>query len=305
MSDLLQRLLTTGRFDLVQLESSQLASVATWGPAPWIIDEHNLEYELLQRMYEVEHSPLRKAYNWLEFKKFRGEELGAWRTCDACVLTSTREQRVFAAERPSTPSHVAPNGVDVELFVPSTDPPDPDNIVFTGLMSYRPNTDGAAFFVREVLPLILARRPSTRFNIVGLAAEQSVGFLAGPNVRVLSDVPDVRPYIRDAAVVAVPLRMGSGTRLKILEGLAMGKAIVSTTIGCEGIDVVDDRDMLIADEPAAFAGAVLRLLEDAEARHRLGAAGRTLAEERYSWASIVDALTDFHGDVLGSDAVSA
>ena len=300
MEALFRRLLSRGSFDLVQLESSQLSAVADWGATPLIVDEHNIEYELLHRMFEVETSPLRKGYNWLEYRKFKTEEFAAWRGADACVLTSRREQVVVAARERSKLTHVAPNGVDIDFFVPSDGPPTPESIVYTGLMSYRPNVDAVTFFVEEVLPLIVAKRPTAQFTIVGLRAHESVGSLAGPNVRILSDVPDVRPYVREAAVFAVPLRMGSGTRLKILEGLAMGKAIVSTRLGCEGIEVVEGEHLLVADEPAEFADAVLRLMVDRELSERLGRTGRTLVEERYSWVTITAALAAFQQTVIAA-----
>lgn len=300
MEALLRRLLSDGTFDLVQLESSQLNAVVDWGSTALIVDEHNLEYELLHRMYEVETSPLRKGYNWLEYRKFRTEEFAAWRRADACVVTSTREQTVLGARERSKPTHVAPNGVDVDFFEPSGAAVAPETIVYTGLMSYRPNSDAVTFFVHEVLPLIVAERPSVQFTIVGLRAHESVGALAGPNVRILSDVPDVRPYVREAAVFAVPLRMGSGTRLKILEGLAMGKAMVSTTLGCEGIDVEAGEHLLVADEPAAFAYAVLQLMNDQELSQQLGRSGRTLVEERYSWVTIAASLAAFQQSVIAA-----
>ena len=300
MGQLIETLLSEGRFDLVQLESSQLSSLVTASATPWIIDEHNLEYELLQRMYEVERSPLRKFYNWLEYRKFRQEEVMAWRRSDACVLTSDRERGILALQEPGKLTHVAPNGVDIDYFSPKDIEVDSDSIVFTGLMSYRPNIDAVVFFVREVLPLIVEAHPTARFTVVGMGAPESVTSLAGQHVSIVGGVPDVRPYVWSASVFAVPLRMGSGTRLKVLEGLAMGKAMVSTSVGCEGISVEDGKHLVIADDPVSLAHAVLQLLHDADLNRRLGQAGRQLVEERYSWVSIVRDLERFHADVIES-----
>lgn len=291
-------LLADGSFDLVQLESSQLAGLVPDGSTPVVIDEHNIEYELLRRMVDVERSPVRKAYNWLEYRKFRREEIAAWNRADACVMTSEREREILGNVVPSKRVHVAPNGVDIDFFTPSAEAVDPDEIVYTGLMSYRPNVDAVKFFVRDVMPAIVAARPTAHFSIVGLGAEIHVGSLAGPNVSVVSDVPDVRPYIGRASVVAVPLRMGSGTRLKVLEGLAMAKAMVSTNVGCEGIAVRGGDQLLIEDEPGRFAAAVVRLMADADERERLGAAGRALVESQYSWSSITRGLSAFHAEVV-------
>jgi sugar transferase (PEP-CTERM/EpsH1 system associated) len=298
MQNLLTSLLNAEPFDLVQIESSQLGSY-NFGTQPvFIVDEHNLEYELLQRMIHTERSPLRKLYNFSEYIKFRREEQRCWQRADACILTSEREQTILKNHLPGKLTHVAPNGVDIEFFQPSPSLPNPDSLVFTGLISYRPNTDAVIFFVKEVLPLIVQKRPRTVFYIVGMGAPDEVTRLAGPNVVVTGKVDDVRPYIQDASVFVVPLRMGSGTRLKVLEGLAMGKAMVSTRLGCEGIHVRDGEHLLMADDPALFARATLNLMEDRKTALRLGEAGRALVEQEYSWASIVQAMNDFHWQAL-------
>ena len=276
MQELLTSLLNAEPFDIVQIESSQLGSYH-FGAQPvcpvFIVDEHNLEYELLQRMIHTERSPLRKLYNFSEYIKFRREEQRCWQHADACILTSEREQTILKAHLPGKLAHVAPNGVDIDFFQPSSSAPNSDSLVFTGLISYRPNTDAVIFFVKEVLPLIVKQRPHTVFSIVGMGAPDEVTRLAGPNVVVTGKVDDVRPYIADASAFVVPLRMGSGTRLKVLEGLAMGKPMVSTRLGCEGIRVRDGEHLLMADDPTEFARATLRLMEDRETALRLGTGG--------------------------------
>lgn len=298
MQKLLTQLLGAEPFDIVQIESSQLGSY-NFGPGPvFIVDEHNLEYELLQRMYQTERSPLRKIYNFMEYRKFHNEERACWQRADACILTSAREQIILNEQFPNKPAQVAPNGVDIEYFKPSTSPVDVNSLVFTGLISYRPNTDAALFFVKEVLPYIVQVHPKIVFSIVGMGAPEEITRLAGPNVVVTGEVPDVRPYIQAASVFVVPLRMGSGTRLKVLEGLAMGKPMVSTRLGCEGINVRNGEHLLTEDEPQAFAQAVLHLLEDRAMALRFGAAGRELVERQYSWASIVQSMEGFHLQLL-------
>ena len=298
MQDLLTSLLNAEPFDIVQIESSQLGSYHFGAQPVFIVDEHNLEYELLQRMIHTERSPLRKLYNFSEYVKFKREEQRCWQRADACILTSEREKAILSTHLPGKRAHVAPNGVDIEFFQPSPTPPNPDNLVFTGLISYRPNTDAVIFFVKEVLPLIVKQRPQTVFSIVGMGAPDEVTRLAGPNVIVTGKVDDVRPYIKNASVFVVPLRMGSGTRLKVLEGLAMGKPMVSTRLGCEGIGVHDGEHLLMADAPADFASATLQLMEDRETASWLGAAGRVLVEQEYSWASIVQTMEGFHRQML-------
>jgi polysaccharide biosynthesis protein PslH len=298
----MQRLLdeVTGgkRFDVIQIESSQLACFALDRSAAVLVDEHNIEYELLYRTYRTESSPVRRFYNWVEYAKFRREEIRAWRESDGVLTTSGRETRIIDAMGVAKSIRTIPNGVDTAYFAPSEEPVDRDAIVMTGLMKYRPNVDGAVYFVAEVLPKILASRPRVVFYIVGGEPPEEVRRLAGPNVVVTGTVPDVRPYVRKAAVFVVPLRMGGGTRLKVLEGLAMRKPMVSTSLGCEGIDVVHGEHLLIADDPAAFAADVLRMLDDPARSASLAAAGHGLVHRRYRWETIVEDLEAYYAQRL-------
>jgi glycosyltransferase involved in cell wall biosynthesis len=177
--------------------------------------------------------------------------------------------------------------------------------VFTGLMKYRPNVDAAIFFVDEILPRILVRRPTATFYIVGGDAPPAVTRLASRNVVVTGTVDDVRPYVQKAAVVVVPLRMGSGTRLKVLEGLSMGKPMVSTSLGCEGIDLVHREHLLIADEPRSFASAVLELMSKPDTAATLGAHGRSLMLQRYRWEAAAHELDGFYGRLRRPSSVDS
>jgi glycosyltransferase involved in cell wall biosynthesis len=275
-----------------------MSSLRIRSRAPLILDEHNLEYELLERTVREERSPLRKLYNWIEYRKLRREEHRNWRRADVCIFTSPRERDIFGAFLPEKRAIVVPNGVDVDYFRPTHTTPDPSTIVFTGLMRYRPNADAVISFVREILPRIRHHRPEAVFTIVGSGVPPEVARLAGPNVVVTGTVADVRPYVARSAAFVVPLRMGSGTRLKVLEGLAMGKAMVSTTLGCEGIAVRDGEHLLVADEPDDFARAVLRLFDAQDGAAALGARGRALVEQEYAWGSIYSRLESFYVEMI-------
>jgi polysaccharide biosynthesis protein PslH len=294
----LDELVAREPFDVIQIESSQLAGFEFDRRSVLVLDEHNIEYELLYRMYRTEGSAVRRSYNWLEFTKFKREEITSWRSVSGCVMTSAREEQIVKALAPATPTIVGANAVDVDYFRPSAGPPNVHALVMTGLMHYRPNIDGAVYFVQEIFPKILASRPDMVFYIVGAGATDELKRLSGPNVVVTDTVPDVRPYVYDAAVFVVPLRMGGGTRLKVLEGLSMEKAVVSTSVGCEGIDVVHGEHLLVADDPQAFADAVLRLSNDTELAGELGRRGRALVEQRYKWESVVTRLESFYHHLL-------
>jgi len=297
MQDAVTRLLAGSAFDLIQVESSQMAAFDFGSRVPLVLDEHNLEYELLYRLYQGERAPGRRLYNWAEYVKFRREEQACWRRADACLLTSGREREILHGLLPDKPAVVVPNGVDIEFYRPSSAPVEPDSLVFTGLMSYRPNIDGVVYFVEEVLPHIHQVRPNVTLTIVGAGAGAEVERLAGPRVVVTGTVPDTREYFARAAVAVVPLRMGSGTRLKVLEGLAMGKPMVSTSVGCEGIHVRSGEHLLIADEAQALADAALRVLSDAELAASLARQGRALVEREYGWTAITTQLEIFYEKV--------
>jgi polysaccharide biosynthesis protein PslH len=287
-------LLADQSFDIVQLETSLMSWLNVHDQVPVVLDEHNIEYELLARTASEERAPWRRLFNWMEYRKVRREEQSAWEQADACVFTSEREAAIVRRLLPAQRIAVVPNGVDIEYFRPSAAPPASDSIVFTGLMGYRPNVDGVMWFVEQVWPRIQAVRPAASFTVAGAHPPREIQRLAGPGICVTGALPDMRPIMADASVLIAPLRMGSGTRLKVVEGLAMGKAMVSTSLGCEGIDVRDGEHLWIADSPEQFAAAVLKLLDDQAAAARLGAAGRAMVEQCYGWDSIVRRLEEIY-----------
>ena len=206
----------------------------------------------------------------------------------------------MAAEVPTSQFLVVPNGVDCAHFDAlgtRADPPQ-DTLLFTGSLAYYPNVDGLHFFMREVFPQICAAVPTVRFLIAGREPPPAItAYAAHPNVEVVADVPDMRDYYAKATVVVVPLRVGGGTRLKILEAMAMAKPVVSTAVGAEGIDVTPGIDIALADDPVEFAGAVVSLL-GGQGRSELAAAGRRLVEQSYDWESIGATLESVYERVL-------
>jgi glycosyltransferase involved in cell wall biosynthesis len=221
------------------------------------------------------------------------EERTAWRKVDGISLTSQRDADLVRQDVPGARTAVVPNGVDVGEFSVTTRTSERDVILFFGAINYYPNQEALIYFIDNVFPLIKRRRPGAVFRVLGPGAPDSVLARAGNGVEILGMVPEVGPYLESATAIVVPLRIGGGTRLKIVEALAKGKAVVSTSLGAEGIDVVHDQHLLIADEPEAFAREVERVLTDPQLAARLGQAGRQLMEERYSWRSIVTGLEQF------------
>lgn len=292
---------STGTFDVIQVESSFLCDFRFPRNTRLVIDEHNVEYEVFQRMSEGERSLSRRAFNRLEYLRCRRFEQAWWRRADACVVTSDRERPTVRESAPDTPVAVVPNAVDLDYFTPSGTSAEPHTIVFNGTLTYRPNVDGAHFLIDEVWPLVRDRYPDARLTLVGRSEGVDTRSLMGPGVELLGEVPDIRPYIDRAAVVAVPIRIGGGTRLKVVEALAMGKATVSTALGCEGLAVRDREHLLIADDALAFASRIFDVFESAALRDALGHAGRRLVEGRYSWDLAGARLESLYRQITGDE----
>ena len=302
----LDRLLRAQRFDVVNLEFSFLGHSDLRQAPPGenlpalVVDSHNIDYDLARQHARDGSSLVRRLYAEANWRKLRREELATYRDADGVYLCSAADERRLLDQVPGVRTAVIPNAADVEYHQPRpTDPaPDGRTVVFFGLLSYVPNVDGVNHFVKDIWPRIAEAHPEARCKIIGGRPPPSLLALAGPEFELTGFVPDLRPHLAAAAVVVVPLRLGGGTRLKIIEAMAMGKAIVSTTLGAEGIEAVPGRDLLVADEPAAFADAVHRLLAEPGLAARIGRWARRLAVDRYGWSEAARALEGFYRRIL-------
>jgi glycosyltransferase involved in cell wall biosynthesis len=287
MQRAIDRVARDTQFDLTLVEFAQMAEYELPRGTPAVLDAHNVEYDIVHRTYRSESGVVRKFYSYLEYLKLRREEQRAWARMDVCVFTSERDADVARAALPEGHFCVIPNGVDTREFVPAGNERGAD-ILFFGADFY-PNIDGLRFYADEVLPLVRRERPSARLVVVG-SAVRALGDRARDGVVAIGPVDDLRPYIQAAAVVVAPLRIGGGTRLKILEAMATAKPVVATRIGAEGIDAIPGRDLLIADDPAGLARATCEVLSDDLLAFRLGAHARRLVEQRYDWDVLVTRL---------------
>lgn len=254
---------------------------------PVVIFTHNVEAMIWKRHWEVAENPVWKLACRREFHKMQTAELRFLRQSAHVLTVSETDTEFFAQDIDRAKITTIPTGVETEYFHPM-EGEEPDSLVFTGSMDWMPNEDGILYFAEQILPLIRQRRPNTKLWVVGRRPGKRVEALAESDsgIQVTGRVEDVRPYIAKGSVYVVPLRIGGGTRLKIFEAMAMGKAVVSTTIGAEGLPVTTGSDIILADSPELFANAVCDLLESSEKRKLLGAAARKLVEERYSWAAV-------------------
>jgi glycosyltransferase involved in cell wall biosynthesis len=236
----------------------------------------------------------------LEYSKFKIDEIALWEKYDGITTTSIRDKEVIKKYVSGMKIEVIPNGVDTSYFKPAPTNSIEKALVFTGTMDYYPNVDGMAFFIREILPIILKEEPDLKLYIVGKNPPSQMKKFENSNIVITGFVNDIRPFVQRAAVYVVPLRVGGGTRLKILEAMAMEKPVVSTPIGCEGLEVEDEKNILIASDPHSFASYVLKLLRDATLRMRLGREGRQLVESKYDWLSISEKLESFYDRLFES-----
>jgi sugar transferase (PEP-CTERM/EpsH1 system associated) len=264
-------------------------------PCASVLFTHNVESEIWRRHAETHRGRMVRGLYDTQYRRMLAYEDGALQRFDGILTVSDTDRKTFERLYPDVrvkPMWVIPTGVDTEYFAPGAASASEPRLVFTGSMDWLPNEDAMRFFCREVLPLIRAEEPRTRLAIVGRTPTPAVRALADEHIEVTGTVADVRPFMRKAAVYVVPLRIGGGTRLKIFEAMAMGQAVVSTTVGAEGLPVVDGEHALIADGPRAFADAVVSLLRDSRRRQALGAAARKFVVDHYDWsvaARVLDA----------------
>jgi glycosyltransferase involved in cell wall biosynthesis len=298
--------LAHARYDAVLFESVIVAGYRLPPGVRRIIDQHNIEFEVLLRAYQQDRAPLRRAYDWLEYRQLKPRELARCRAADLVLVTSARERALLERWAPGCRVRVVHNGVDLPPATPGDAATQevPNRLVFTGTFTYYPNTQAVEYFAERCWHAIRRQVPSATWEIVGRDPPPEVVRLGAlPGVRVTGTVPSVAPHLAAAAVAVVPLLAGGGTRLKILDALVAGKAVVSTSLGCEGLDVEPGRHLLVADDPAAFADAVVALLGDPARRAALGAAGRALVEERYQWDDSGAALLGALDELIAGERV--
>ena len=260
-------------------------------PIPSVLFQHNVESEIWRRHALTESNPARRLLYQLEFKKMLRYERSTVRKFDRVIAVSEYDRQTMSEWTAASRIAVVPTGVDLQQYTPDLPTASEPLVLFVGAMDWAPNIDAAEYFCREIWPSIQAKAPAARFRIVGRNPGRRVQKLASSSVEITGSVPSVVEHLRQAAVVVVPLRVGGGTRLKIYEAMAAGKAVVSTSIGAEGLDVHPDHDIVLADDRGAFAAAVARLLQDVELRHRVGSNARILAA-KYDWGAIGDKFAE-------------
>ena len=282
-----------------------------------IYDAHNAEHIIQHRAFTTDLRQPRRwpaaLYSWLQIPRLEKFEASICQSVDAVLCVSEEDSAALKKITPELKAVVIPNGIDLEEYkIPRTkdqgpttnnQPPavsrQPPALVFTGKMDYRPNLDAALWFATEILPRIRSVQPEVQFVVVGQKPPESLRQLNGQNgVIVTGAVEDTRPFIAESAIYVAPLRMGGGTRFKLLEAMALARPIVSTTVGAEGFAVRSGQELLLADSPENFAKAVLELLNDSARAAAIGQAGHAFAQAHYDWSVIIPRLEAVYEKVL-------
>jgi sugar transferase (PEP-CTERM/EpsH1 system associated) len=297
MKKILSQLLQERSYDIIQFEKLEMAQYIFCVPSNFIcvLDNHNVETEWLKTYFHIESNPLGKLYLLLQLWKMRWYEPKICSKFNCCLTVSeTDKLKLDSMMEGKTITVPILQGVDIKYFKPdfSTQDDANRNILFMGSMNVKPNIDAALHFAKLIFPLILRQIPSATFTIVGRSPDLKVRDLVKENhsIRVIGDVSDVRPFMKESAVMVNPIRFGGGVKTKVLEGMAMGMAIVSTELGIEGIDAISGKHLMVANHPDEFAEKVIYLLENPTIRYELGWNARKLVEEKYDWDKIVAEL---------------
>jgi polysaccharide biosynthesis protein PslH len=284
--------------DIVHVDMLPLAALVGATRVPIVLNAHNVEHELLQLRIAIETRPLHRLFLRTQAARLKRFETSVCRRASRILACSETDAHQLAELAPDTPITVVPNGVDTNAIQPSIEPPSRnDRLIFVGQMSWFPNRDGIEWFLADILPRIVQARPDVRFALVGKNDGLIVPTSIANNVELLGFVDDLAPVMREASVYVVPLRAGSGTRLKVLEAMAFGKAIVTTHVGSEGIGLEDGESALYADSADDFADAVVRVMDDRALTVRLGHLARMQAVAHYDWNAITASMLPVYSDL--------
>jgi len=290
-----------GDCDLLHLDELLLARVPPRRPGVPVVQHHH-KLDTVYYSLVGTGSLLERAW---DLRKLERLERLATRRTKHHVLCSREDAQVLTARHGSLDVGIVPSGFDHEVFSPGSETRDPDRLLFLGSMDYAPNVDAVRWFVTQVLPRVRGLRPATVLDVVGGEPTRDVLALAGPDVVVHGRTDDVVPWLRRCAAMVVPLRIGGGTRLKIAEALGVGTPTVSTTIGAEGLALVDREHLALADTPTDLARRTLELLDDPAAAASMGARGRVFALEHLTWVALGERLVDYWKRVATPRTTSA
>jgi sugar transferase (PEP-CTERM/EpsH1 system associated) len=300
VAEKLRKHLQEKNYEVIICDFLLTAGVIPWDmPGKRVLFTHNVEAQIWKRHFQVARNPVWKAACYREFKTMARIERLYLQRAEHVLAVSEADRELFSSFLAPSKISVVPTGVDVDYFQPVPDLEERNTLVFTGSMDWLPNEDGIIYFVEKVLPIVRQQIPEAALWVVGRRPSDRLKKLAESDsrIKVTGTVDDIRPYMAKASVYVVPLLVGGGTRLKIFEAMAMGRSIVSTTIGAEGLPVESGRDIILADDADAFARQIVTLLNNPQRTQELGRAARLLVERNYSWNSVGQSLMETLGRV--------
>jgi len=297
----LHALLREETYDVILCDFIMAAGVIPWDwPTPKVLFTHNVEATIWRRHQEVATNLIWKAISWRERRRMEAAERRYLLLADGVLTVSETDRNAFATFLDLGKLTVIPTGVDVDYFQPASMEETANSLVFTGSMDWLPNEDAIFYFADAILPLIKKQCPDVSLVVVGRSPSRKLQALAEveKSIRLTGWVKDIRPFVARGSVCIVPLRIGGGTRLKIFEAMAMNKAVISTTVGAEGLAVRAGENIVLADTPVDFASSVVSLLRDPNRRKRLGSSARTLVQENYSWPKVAQDFARTLQDII-------
>lgn len=293
-----------GGYDAIYVSSSPMADYVRGAGLPVVMDFVDVDSDKWTQYAGAQRAPRSWAYR-LEGRRLRAFEAEAVRWGHRCILATAAEETLLRSFAPWARTAVIPNGVDLDGYAPPADAP---TVIFTGAMDYLPNVDAVEHFCGDIFPAVRRAVPDARFLIVGLNPVPGVRRLAErPGVTVTGAVPDVRPYYRQSAVCVAPLRIARGIQNKVLQSMALGVPVVATSAAARGLETRPQEHLLVEDDPARFAAAVVGLLSDGDARRRLAGRARAFVERQHAWPALLERVEALVIDAAGrrSDASPA
>lgn len=296
-------ILSNGSYHLVHCDHLHMAGYGLRAmkefKIPALLTSHNVEAVLWERVSQIGKNPVRKAYCKLQWLKMRSYEAQVIRGFSKCIMISPKDAEQMQKLNPAIDPVIVPPGVDTDYFKPLDVKEEPGSVIFVGTMDWLPNIDGVLWFYKRVWPRVKEGIPKAKLYIVGRRPAATIRRLAANrDVIVTGWLEDIRPHMARSQVFIVPLRAGSGIRIKILNALAMEKAVVSTPLGCEGIKARNGKDILLAEKPGNFAKKVVWLLQDESKRKELGKAGVKLVKKYYRWEEAAERIEKVYQQVV-------
>lgn len=292
--------LAENEYDVIHCDTIGLAPYVPATSSATVLDHHNIESDMLFRRARQARHPAKQLYFWQEAARLQRYEQRVCPRFDLHITCSDVDSQRLGRIVPSLNIETVPNGVDVEYFAPTAAAPSGDRLVFAGGLNWYPNRDAMEYFAAEIWPLLCRRYKDIEFDLIGKSPSEPLRALARRDLRfkVHGFVDDIRKYVHAASVYVCPIRDGGGTKLKILDALALGKAVVAHPVAVEGIDVTPEQDILLATEPAEFATQIGRVLDDDAFRARLERSARDLAVRRYSFDGIGTSLRRLYAETV-------